>query len=261
MQEITNLEKNGLKFWPDHIAAIERSTSIIPKLIETQDKFISLLNIADGSPDAWKAVLNTSKSMPANLFLKHLMVLSDIGGEKTMRFKKELPNSFVRSKMNYVWKGKPHSYTFKTLNGTKNWTNTHLKADGEGLAKAETLSDIMEDVIMLILFGGAALATDIPNEIQEKCNIGNLIGEKEELDAFVKQRYIWVSRITGGATSNALGNLAQQYVVNYLKEKLKTWDFSQSKIPNISQNDRTGIAFDIVAKSPKGKYCAIEASV
>jgi DpnII restriction endonuclease len=260
MQNLLDLEKNGLKFWPEHIAALERGTSVIPKLIETQDKFISLLNIADSAPDAWKSVVSTSKSMPANLFLKHLMVLADIGGEKTMRFKTELPKLFIRSKMHYIWKGNDYSYIFKTLNANKNWTNTQLKVDGEGLAIAENLTDMMEDIIMLILFGGASLGADIPNEIYEKCNIGGMIGEQIELESFVKQRYIWVSRITGGATSNALGNLAQQYVVNYLKNKLQGWDFSQNKIPDVSQNDRTGTAFDIVVKSPKGKYCAIEVS-
>ena len=260
MINLIQLEKKGLKFWPDHIAAIERSTSIIPKLLETQDKFISLLNIADSAPDAWKIVLETSKSMSANLFLKHLMVLADIGGEKTMRFKRELPKLFPRAVMTFIWKGETYTYLFKTLKGTKNWTNTALKADGEGLANAEALTEMMEDIIMLILFGGAVIDKDMPTEIQEKCNIGSLIGETEELDAFVKQRYIWVSRITGGATSNSLGNLAQQYVVDYLRKKLLDWDFSNSKIPNISQNNRTGMMFDIVAKSPTNKYCAIEAS-
>ena len=46
-RKIEDLEANALKFWPERIAEMERNSSIIPKLIETQDKFISLLNIAD----------------------------------------------------------------------------------------------------------------------------------------------------------------------------------------------------------------------
>ncbi len=45
-----DLESNALKFWPQGIAEKERNSSIIPKLLETQDKFISLLNIADKEP-------------------------------------------------------------------------------------------------------------------------------------------------------------------------------------------------------------------
>ena len=94
MRDINDLENNALKFWPKDIAAQERSSSIIPRLIETQDKFISLLNIADANPFAWKGVLLSSKTLSANLFLKHLIVLSDIGGEMLMRFKHELPHVF-----------------------------------------------------------------------------------------------------------------------------------------------------------------------
>ena len=45
MRSIENLEQNAIKFWPAEIAVQEKDISIIPKLIETQDKFISLLNI------------------------------------------------------------------------------------------------------------------------------------------------------------------------------------------------------------------------
>ena len=85
----------------------------------------------------------------------------------------------------------------------------------------------------LLLFGGASLANNLPLEIVDKCIIGTLIGHKRELEAFVRQRYIWVSRITGGATANTLGNLAQKYVIDYLQDKLPKWDFSKKQIPKI----------------------------
>jgi len=259
-RQLDDLEANSLKFWPDRIAEMERNSSIIPRLIETQDKFISLLNIADAEPFAWKKVLATSKQLSANLFLKHLIVLSDIGGEKLMRFKKELPKVFEDDTMEFAWNGKSYTYKFQTLSGSKTWNNNHLKVDGVGLATTSPLTAVIEDITNLLLFGGAAIADNIPNDIEEKCTIGNLIGHKKELDAFVRQRYIWVSRITGGATANSLGNLAQKYVVDFLQDKLPKWDFSKKQIPKISQNKRTPLSYDIVAKSPKGQYCAIEVS-
>jgi hypothetical protein len=258
IRKLDDLEANALKFWPPKIAETERNSSIIPKLIETQDKFISLLNIADAEPFAWKKVLETTKELSANLFLKHLMVLSDIGGEKLMRFKKELPKIFENNTMEFVWNAKNYSYKFQTLSGNKTWNNTHLKVDGVGLSIHQELNAVIEDITNLLLFGGAALAENIPADIEEKCVIGNLIGHKKELDAFVRQRYIWVSRITGGATANSLGNLAQKYVVDYLQDKLPNWDFSKKQIQKISQNKRTLLSYDIVGNSPKGKFCAIE---
>jgi hypothetical protein len=260
MRKLAELEANALKFWPEKISGIERDASIIPKLIETQDKFISLLNIADATPFAWKNVLSTSRQLSANLFLKHLIVLSDIGGEKLMRFKKELPQIFHDSVMEFIWNDSNNTYTFQTLTDKKTWSNTYLTVDGKGLTTHGSLSPMMEDVINLILFGGASVAGSLLPDVAEKCIIGTLIGRKKELDSFVRQRYIWVSRITGGATANALGNIAQRYVVEYLQDKLPDWDFTKKQIPKISQNDRTLLSFDIVASSPKGSHCAIEAS-
>lgn len=259
-RKIVDLEANAFKFWPEKIAKLEWNSSIIPKLINTQDKFISLLNIANSEPFAWKDVLTKSKDLTANLFLKHLMVLSDTGGEKLMRFKRELPNVFGKDRMEFVWNSKKYNYTFQTLSTKTDWNNTKLFVDGIGLAKSKTLTPLIEDVSNLLLFGGGATAENLPADIELKCTIGNLIGREQELETFVKQRYIWVSRITGGATANSLGNLAQKYVVDYLKDKLPGWDFSKKQIPNISQNKRTPLKFDIVAQSPKGHYCGIEVS-
>lgn len=258
IRDLHDLEANALKFWPIQIAETEKYSSIIPKLIETQDKFISLLNIANAQPFAWKKALNTTKELSANLLLKHLIVLSDVGGEKLMRFKKELPKIFINDTMEFVWNGEKHFYKFQTLSGKKTWNNKHLKVDGSGLLTSQDLTPVIEDIINLLLFGGAALADELPAEIAEKCTIGALIGYKRELETFVKQRYIWVSRITGGATANSLGNLAQKYVIDYLEAKLPQWDFTKKQIPNISQNNRTLLSYDIVAISPEGKYCAIE---
>ncbi len=78
---------------------------------------------------------------------------------------------------------------------------------------------------MLVLHGQASIdvkgaADRLPEDIRSKCLIGSLIGKSDELKQFVKERYIWVSRITGGATANAMGQMAQNYVLETLKERL-----------------------------------------
>lgn len=257
---LEDLESQALKFWPSKISEKEKNSSVIPTLLATQEKFISLLNIADKDPFAWKQAIQSSKIMHANLFLKHLMVLADVGGEKLMRLNKELPQILPNSKMEFSWNGNNYEYQFKSLSNSGTWSNTVLKVDGVSIQNNQTLTDAIEDVINLILFGGAVTNTDMPQEILDKCIIGTLIGQDEELEEFVKQRYIWVSRITGGATANALGNIAQTYVKEYLQEKLPSWNFDKKTIPGITQNDRTPLSFDIVAKSPNDRYCAIEVS-
>ena len=43
------LKPRASLFWPAELRAKEEAISIIPKLIQTQDKFISILTVADGS--------------------------------------------------------------------------------------------------------------------------------------------------------------------------------------------------------------------
>jgi hypothetical protein len=76
------LNRKAILYWPSELLEKERSASVIPLLISTQDKFISVLHVADSAPDAWKLALGATKELPANLFLKHLMILSDVSGER-----------------------------------------------------------------------------------------------------------------------------------------------------------------------------------
>jgi len=258
IRKLSDLVANAYMFWPPKIEELERGSSIIPKLIETQDKFISLLNVANVDPFAWKEALRTTKDLFPNLFLKHLMVLSDISGERLRRFKTELSRVFLDNIMDFRWEEKKYTYKFQTLSKKKTWDNKSLMVDGSGLVNNHKLSPAMEDVTNLILFGGSSLVDKLPKEIEEKCNIGTLIGRESELETFVKQRYIWVSRITGGAKANTLGNLVQSHAKDYLRKKLPKWDFTTKQVKGISHNERTPLMYDLVAKSPKGKVCAIE---
>lgn len=261
VRTIEDLEKNAVKFWPKTIADKSQDSSVIPRLIESQEKFIGILYVADSLPDAWKSVLCATSGMPGNLFLKHLMVLTDVGGEPLQRIRRNIDDFFPKHVMNYRWRGDQHHYKLQSLISSDKWTNKILSVDGEGLADAKGMTLEMQDVAMILLHGGTVTTPTKPDEIFDKCCIGTMLGNKSELDTFVRQRYIHVSRITGGATANTMGQLAQSYVREHLKSRLQKWDFSQTTIPGISQNDGiTNISFDIVAEAPTGRYCAIEVS-
>lgn len=163
------------------------------------------------------------------------MVLADIGGETLMRLKKELPLIFDEF-LNFRWEGQNYSYKFQTLTAKKSWSNESLCVDGKGLDNEVSLNPVMEDICMLLLFGGATTVDkELPVDITNKCVLGSMLGKTTELKLFVKQRYIWVSRITGGATANTLGQLAQTYVKRYLEEKLPEWRINKDHLPNVSQ--------------------------
>lgn len=253
------LRKHASLYWPSELAEREASTSIIPLLIGTQDKFVSLLTVSNSSPSAWKITLTSSGDLYPNLFLKHLMVLADVGGEPLKRVRPALRGIFPKRKMTFTWGGSNHDYKFQEIIETNRLDNTSLFIDGEGILQRKELSGKLEDVIMLLLFGASALEP-VPDFIRDRCIIGNLIGNKTELESFVRQRYIWVSRITVGATSNRMGQLAQDYVKEMLEHSLPEWEFIRNgTLAGVSQTaGRTDISFDIVARSPSDKYVAIE---
>jgi hypothetical protein len=258
-----DLRKRAALFWPAELTKREATNSILPLLLKSQDKFISLLTVADASPTAWKEVLRATADFPSNLFLKHLMILADVGGEPLKRIRPELARLFPKRKMHYRWRDADFEYTFQTNWQKTNISNDALKIDGKSLSKGSMLDAKTEDIIMLLLYGGSSLQPTLPELLTEKCVIGSLIGQKDELQRFIQERYILVSRITGGATSNTLGQLVQDYVRDTLKERLpNTWEIRRNaKIPGISQNDgRTDMNFDVLAASPQGKYVAIEIS-
>ena len=257
---IADLESNAAKFWPTALVEKEQTTSIIPKLIETQEKFIAVLYTADSSPTVWKEALAITTNLPSNLFVKHLMVLSDVSGESLRGYHKELLTFFPKGIMTFRWKDAEHTYQFRSIAG-KQWSNDTLYVNGAGLVATIPLTDAMEDVVMLLLHGGSAIDPGLPDDLTEKCCIGAMIGDREELDTFVRQRYIHVSRITGGASANTMGQLCQQYVRERLQARLPKWDLSKPTIPGISQTGgRTDMSFDLVAESPAKRFCAIEVS-
>lgn len=260
---IEELQNVAIRQWPRHILDKLSETSILQKLLDTQDYFISVLKISNLKPESWNDVLQQNDKLSKALFLKHLMVLSDIGGEslnKLSPLSRYLPNN----ELLFIWKGNTYKYKFKEIYDRCSLNNSNLHTDESSLLNGyNKFTDKMFDVVMLILYGGLAINGYLPSEIQDKCIIGDLIGKNKELNDFVKQNYIRVSRQVAGAISNSLGTITQNYVKDYLKNSLPD-NFTienNSKLPNVSHgNDDNETTFDIVVKSPNNNYCGIEVS-
>lgn len=260
-RSLEELKTKAVLFWPQEILARESSVSILPLLLKTQDKFISILNLADAAPDAWKKLVDISAEMKGNLFLKHLMVLSDLGGEALNKLP-PLGNYFRDSRMTYFWREKKYAYHFKVIHQKVPLANSSLGVDGKALLKGVPLNAKMEDVAMLLLHGAASLGDSLSEDIKGKCAIGSLMGHPEEIEKFVRQSYIRVSKQVAGATANAMGQLAQDFVIEKLKTLLPNWAFIRNgTLPKVSQTGGdTETAFDVVAVSPTKKYFGIEVS-
>jgi hypothetical protein len=258
------LESVASKFWPAELSELEARLSVIPLLLKTQDQFINIIGVETSDLDKLFTIVEAS-SLPANLFLKHLVILADFGGEPLQRVSREFEMLFPEGKLSYYWQGKPRSYTFRALPNLK-FSNERLHIDGKHLAERRPLDDLKRDAIALLLFGSAFSGDDQETaSALVKCEIGDYLGRPKELADFIKQRYIWVSRITGGAKANTLGQLAQKFVAEYIEDNLGVDNVqvkSGGRLPGVTHTDPLtgrGTSFDLVVTNGV-RYAAIEVS-
>ena len=143
--------------WPEELRAESATASIIPILLKTQDQFISILTLCDQTPEQVFDLISAAK-FSANLFLKHLVILADYGGEPLSRLNKNFQNVFPlnhpdnRFIMEFSWREKDYSYNFKQL-PVKTLNNRKLGIDGTTLIKEQSLDDLKKDIIMILLYG------------------------------------------------------------------------------------------------------------
>lgn len=260
-RNIDDLETKAILWWPDHLNQANAAISVIPKLLKTQDDFLKIISLSKENPYQVFDLLIASK-FPANLFLKHLCVLADYGGEPIQRLGRAFTHIFKSGKehhsITFAWNSNNYTYEFVSL-PLRGLGNKKLFIDGEGLVKAKPLTDLYKDMIVLLMFGSTSTVSVEAGLVA--CEIGTLLGKTEILEKYVKERYINVSRITGGATANSLGQLAQKEIVEHLSHSLSG---SYSVISNgciqLDGYDKDGgMPFDIVVK--KGaKQAGIEVS-
>ena len=250
-------------FWPAELSQQEAELSVVPKLLETQDQFIAILSVDVSSLEAFFNLVESSK-LSNNLLLKHLVVLADFGGEMLQRINKQFSGLFPSNTLDYTWDNKPYSYQFSTLPIQGALNNNRLGISGKRLLDDYPIDDLFKDVVVLLLFGSTAIDESVA-EVLRKCEIGSYLGKPQQLTQFIRQRYIWVSRITSGARANTLGHIAQQFVARYIKKTLGLDDTqvkTNGHLPGVTHteaNARSLTTFDLVV-SKNGKYAAIEVS-
>jgi hypothetical protein len=256
-RDITELEAKAVKWWPGSLGSQVAALSVIPKLLETQEQFISILKLSGKSPEQIFDVLAAAK-MPANLFLKHLVVLADYGGEMIKRLGREFSEVFPpnpktnQHSMHYSMAGKSYRYDFQRL-PVIGLGNTKLKIDGAAIIEEIAMDDLYRDMVMILMYGSTSDAVHLAD--LEKCKIGTLLGDENGISKYVRECYINVSRITTGARSNSLGQFAQDYVIElltqYLPKNIEIIRNGKICLSGYAKND--GMPFDVVASRGKKK--------
>ena len=256
-RDIHELESHAEKWWPKALEAQVADVSVIPILVATQDQFISILKISGKSPLQIFDVLGASQ-MSANLFLKHLVVLADYGGEMIKRLGREFADVFPIDRktkchyMQYIMSGQSYRYDFQQL-PVQGLGNTKLKIDGPAIVQKIEMNGLYQDMAMILMYGSTSDVAHLAG--LEKCEIGALLGDEIAITKYVRERYINVSRITTGSSSNSLGQVAQDYVVEILAQHLpeSVTIKRNGRIVLASHDNDVGMPFDVVVTKGKKK--------
>ncbi len=250
-RQIEEIEAKATLWWPENLHEANSNISVIPKLLKTQDDFLRIISLSKDNPYHVFDILNAAK-FPANLFLKHLCILANYGGEPIQRLGRTFHSIFKDNSGNYsiifIWESEAYSYQFKTLPIKGLLGNKKLFIDSDGLTESKPLSDLYEDMIVLLMFGSTSTVSEEAG--LSSCEIGTLLGKDKILENYVKQRYIIVSKITYGATANILGQLAQKEIVEFLNISLGSEYkvISNGYIPLEGYDKASGMPFDIVVE-------------
>jgi hypothetical protein len=256
-RDIDELQKNAVTWWPAELSRSQGETSIIPKLLASRGKFVALLKLSGNAADDIFEIASQA-NFPGNLLVKHFAVLTDVGGEGLKRIGSDFPNLFPFDEsrnqfyMDFVWRGSNQRYHFTSLPlRSGKLDNPKLGIDGSGLSTEQPLSDLHRDTIMLLMHGAANIDAGVAEKSDfYKCVLGGLLGVEGEIDRYVEERYIWVSKITGGATANELGQIAQTWVYDLLAEKLGP-SFKVAKNGKLVL-DGEGVTSDVMVTTSKG---------
>ncbi|MBP7998956.1 MAG: restriction endonuclease [Chloroflexi bacterium] len=260
---VPQLREVASLFWPAELSKEAAQLSVLPLLLETQGQFLSILGVDLPSPQHYFNLINDA-NLPTNQFLKHLMVLADFGGELLQRVNKNFSLLFPERQLEYEWRGKTYQYTFHALPIARSLNNDRLGVSGKKLVQGQRTNILLHDVIAILIFGSVCTNPEIA-EVLTQCEISHYLGQTKELENFVKERYLWVSRIVAGSKSNNLGQLAQKFVQKYLVDHLHVPGVTikpNGHLPGVAHTDKATnrlTSFDIVV-SRDDRFVAIEVS-
>lgn len=265
-RSIDELEMRACKWWPKEVRDEALEVSVLQILLDTQERFISILKLADRYNASSLFELIDAANFSYSLFLKHLVVLADFGSEPLQRVNKDADELFPNKTLSFdIGKG-VIEYTFTSLPIKGVLNNKRMKIDSvENLSIEASNKNLCKDIIMLLLYGASSVNART-RSVLFKCTFSELLGDDAKIEEFVRQNYIRVSRIISGKTASDLGNVAQQYVVKYLACTLgeNYCVRSNGTIPGVTQNDGNTLTnFDVVVDriddmGRHKKYVAVE---
>lgn len=145
---MAQLEKYACMWWPKEIRDYTDKISILQSLLDTQEKFISILKLADrNDPNSIIRIMQACE-FPQILFLKHLMVLTGLTSKNLSKL--------CRHFSKYYPTGSIGSISSNSMPITFHHIPTKARLNDQYLGEH---SDICLELTMLIVFSNEAVRT------------------------------------------------------------------------------------------------------
>ena len=192
-RSVEELHRNASLWWTNEITDHVEKNSPSNILSSTHSLFVDILSKKHENPWDLFSSIDQSNIYP-NIFLKHLTVLADFGGETLQRLNKEFSSIFTKIKnseeysFNYFFNSEKYCYVFKELPIQGSLTNKSLNIDGPGLLINSNLNNLTKDVLMLLLFSHY---NDENLDLLKSCDLGKFLGNRSGLIEFCQTRYLY----------------------------------------------------------------------
>ena len=216
---VEELQENAVRWWPVEIMKTAASVSPAILVKASHSDFLKTLVELPSEVTEVRAALR-KVSMPFNLFLKHLLILADFGGEQVKRIHLDRHKLFSDSvDFQISVDGIKHLISVEGFLNSRSVTNSKLKIDGQSMTVPCQPSNLQIDLAQIVLFGNFALNGELATTLQS-CDLFKFVHHETELRDFIATRYLEVSRIGRGADANALGQALQIEVDKRLRAQL-----------------------------------------
>jgi len=218
-----SIERTALGTWPDVI----RKQAARDPLFDSHSQFVDELLDLDLRPNELRKSLN-KVNMPFPMFLKHLMILADFGGEPLRLIHQRRMHVFQNAKSKVAFlvidrRGRKFRLQIREFHRKSRFDLKALGVTPEQMLSTSPATELQIDTALVLLTGHESVNSVLSGQLANS-RVGDVIrrhrGNKSAFNTFLSARYLEVSSQVRGARSNRLGQLMQHNVQSALQKEL-----------------------------------------
>lgn len=218
-----SIERTALGTWPDAI----RKQASRDQIFEHHSQFVDQLLSLDLRPNQLRKSLH-NVDMPFPMFLKHLMILADFGGEPLRLIHQRRMHIFQNAKSRVAYliikrRGRKFRLQIREFHRKPRFDLKALGVTPEELLSRSPATELQVDTALILLTGHESTNSVLSGQLANS-RVGDAVrkhrGNTSAFNSFLCTRYLEVSSQVRGAKSNRLGQIMQRNIQSVLQKEL-----------------------------------------